>query len=655
MKILNVKIKNYRQYRGENEISLSSNLEKNITIIQGNNGTGKSNFMNAITWCIYGDEMFKSKTNEGRSIVNESAVFEAAGEEVEVIVEVTIGNSSPEYKFRRSEVYYSKNNRPALAKPQEFSCWEISPTEGSKRLSQPQWIVDHKFISSKLRGFFFFDGEKMDDYFEDTSSIKTNVEKIAQIDTLDNAIRTLASVKQAIAKDMRTVSSEKTEELESSEDIVAEIEGYEKDKEDIENSIKSLEKEIKDIDEKLKANSSEVVKALTSNRDELSREKDACLTEIDTEKGEMIECVVNALPAVYANRALRNTAARIEEDTEKGELPPNIKDIFLKELLANKTCICGRPLDEGSDSRAHVEELLRRAVSNEIVNEVSQGKYIISELLKNANFTDEFFKHRKKQEKTQKKKKELDEKLDTISAQLAGIDQEEIRDLEMKRRDLDSQRSKLLIRKGTTGNKLANAYQKRDRYEEISEKYRKIDKRTEALGKQKDVVEKISGYMQDIRNSIVEDVRQQLETKTREYFFQMISKEKDSFSDVLIVDEGGRYRISVKSARGQECLGDISAGERQILALSFTAALYSVSGYSVPVFIDTPLARISEESRENVAKYLPEYLSDTQLVILPTDTEYTATVRNALLPRVGEEYRIEYSNADKVSKVVPYA
>ena len=61
MRIIEVTISNFRQYHGTSTVRLSTDPEKNITIIQGVNGSGKSNFMNAITWCLYNEEIFKSK------------------------------------------------------------------------------------------------------------------------------------------------------------------------------------------------------------------------------------------------------------------------------------------------------------------------------------------------------------------------------------------------------------------------------------------------------------------------------------------------------------------------------------------------------------------------------------------------------------------
>ena len=108
MKIFEVEIENYRQYKGTNSISFSIDPEKNFTIIEGDNGGGKSNLMNAINWCLYGDEMFKSKNNEGREIVNELALQELNdGDSTRAYVSLKIGESEIEFAVSR-EIEYTK-------------------------------------------------------------------------------------------------------------------------------------------------------------------------------------------------------------------------------------------------------------------------------------------------------------------------------------------------------------------------------------------------------------------------------------------------------------------------------------------------------------------------------------------------------------------
>ena len=55
MKIDFIKLENYRQYK-DLKIEFSTSENQNLTIIQGANGAGKTNLLNAITWCLYGKE-----------------------------------------------------------------------------------------------------------------------------------------------------------------------------------------------------------------------------------------------------------------------------------------------------------------------------------------------------------------------------------------------------------------------------------------------------------------------------------------------------------------------------------------------------------------------------------------------------------------------
>ena len=52
IKLLSVEIENYRQYYGHHKIEFASR-DDGFTVIFGYNGEGKSNFLNAINWCLY--------------------------------------------------------------------------------------------------------------------------------------------------------------------------------------------------------------------------------------------------------------------------------------------------------------------------------------------------------------------------------------------------------------------------------------------------------------------------------------------------------------------------------------------------------------------------------------------------------------------------
>ena len=61
LKISQLDIENFRQYYDKNSIEFSEDEKTPFTIIRGTNGAGKTNIMNAITWCFYGKEKNLSK------------------------------------------------------------------------------------------------------------------------------------------------------------------------------------------------------------------------------------------------------------------------------------------------------------------------------------------------------------------------------------------------------------------------------------------------------------------------------------------------------------------------------------------------------------------------------------------------------------------
>jgi len=56
----------------------------------------------------------------------------------------------------------------------------------------------------------------------------------------------------------------------------------------------------------------------------------------------------------------------------------------------------------------------------------------------------------------------------------------------------------------------------------------------------------------------------------------------------------------------------------------------------------------------NIARNLPNYLKDKQVILLVTEEEYTPEIREKLAKRVSEEYLIEFHEAENIAKVVPF-
>ena len=61
MLLESIKLENFRQFRNES-IDFAQGVDgKNVTIIIGENGTGKTTFAQAFFWCMYGETEFSDK------------------------------------------------------------------------------------------------------------------------------------------------------------------------------------------------------------------------------------------------------------------------------------------------------------------------------------------------------------------------------------------------------------------------------------------------------------------------------------------------------------------------------------------------------------------------------------------------------------------
>lgn len=94
------------------------------------------------------------------------------------------------------------------------------------------------------------------------------------------------------------------------------------------------------------------------------------------------------------------------------------------------------------------------------------------------------------------------------------------------------------------------------------------------------------------------------------------------------------------SEDGEEIRFDRSAGENQIFATALFAGLAQVSGYHIPLVVDTPLARLDSQHRENLLNY---WVSDPdrQVILLSQDREVDEGLARLLEPHLAKTYLLE--------------
>ena len=94
----------------------------------------------------------------------------------------------------------------------------------------------------------------------------------------------------------------------------------------------------------------------------------------------------------------------------------------------------------------------------------------------------------------------------------------------------------------------------------------------------------------------------------------------------------------------------LSAGERQLLAVSLLWGMAKASGRALPVAIDTPMGRLDSAHRARlVERYFPR--ASHQALLFSTDEEITGDCLRRLRPHIGRRYRLDHDDASGATTV----
>ena len=190
------------------------------------------------------------------------------------------------------------------------------------------------------------------------------------------------------------------------------------------------------------------------------------------------------------------------------------------------------------------------------------------------------------------------------------------------------------------------AERSRSRHQQALEKLgRELEKELKAvtaddrIRKKLDRVELASETLDEFRDAILRRNLGKVEAAVLEAFQGLIRK--PNLVQRISIDPE-TFRMSLIGPDGKP-LGkeQLSAGESQLLAVSFLWGLARVAGLPLPVVIDTPLGRLDSKHRGKLVKnYFPN--ASHQVVLLSTDEEIEQARLKELRPYIGRSYILEY-------------
>ena len=171
MLIESIKLENFRQFQNESITFADGSDGKNVTIILGENGSGKTTFAQAFFWCMYGETSFSDK----RLLNSKVASKMIPGSKETVRVELCLKHGLLNYVLTREQVYVRDYTKLT---PQN-SVFAIATRQPDGTLVYEKRTacedVVKNILPKELSRYFFFDGERIEKMSKDIAGNKKNI------------------------------------------------------------------------------------------------------------------------------------------------------------------------------------------------------------------------------------------------------------------------------------------------------------------------------------------------------------------------------------------------------------------------------------------------------------------------------------------------
>ena len=517
-------------------------------------------------------------------------------------------------------------------------------------------------IPKTVEDYFFFDGARLGEYFQTTSNknIKDSVYQLSQLNLLENISTNLNKVLEQYTNKQKKLDPNTGNINEQINHCIEEISKLEKEHEKNEQIIEEAKEDLKDKRKQLVELGSTTVNEAVEKESKLEKNIEFYNNKLygaDGTKGlvnDRRELIVKTYPYMFTYNKFEKFLSLGEESRELGHIPPSIKKSFLKDLLDQGKCICGCDLSEDDEHRKLIEHLYEETdpLTDESENVTSDLNYVRDVILvRLSKFKEDSLKINKDIRNYENKLDEDNKELKKQRAIIKNSSVQKIRELEAlisNLRDVIENKNRSL---GQIEVRLTN---KRNELEKLQTKLRKSGKdvtKYNTYAKKIEFCRESQKASKQIYNSLRDEMKNRIRELTKNQFLK-IQWKNDEFIDINL---NSNYDVSIiNKTGGIEKPGDLSDGEKLCLGLCFMSALHEISGFKLPIVMDTPLGILDVDMKHNIAKFLPEFVDGRQIVLLVTGTEYDDDFRNILYDHIGKEYAISWHNSSegKESKVI---
>lgn len=707
MKINKLKLKNFRSYEEETVFDFATTDDKNIILIGGKNGAGKSTIFEAIKLCIYGPMAYKyqgfnaSYISKVKSNINNNSLksdlvdaFVSIDLKLSEGTEINIYTLTRKWTFKNKKLdeifLVYKNYSPIPLKDEELNFFENYITS---------------IISPKIFEFFFFDGEHLSEFFIGKNSnthLKQSLLSLCNFDTFDVLKSTILSSIRNSKNDDAELELSKTNYL-ALEDELSKLT---LEKAHLVDDLNNISINLDDLNQKQKQLESDFRKkggVLAEEREILNKKT----IELETRRSIINQSIKDfcndLLPFLIVKDQIFNLKNQIKSESDNlvySQLKDKLSADYFKNLLISKLDTSSIDEIAMTVSEALIDDIkpdnqeddfkIIHNLSNDESNSIlSLIDNILS--INDNNILSLFDEHRNIGEELSKIRTILnnsleDESLNKYINELTDLSNKighlsEVKNnLEIKLKDLDILVSNAETSKDKAKSKYTDLLQSNKVVDMSSDLILMLDDMITTLTESKTkeiqnnfmcIFKKIirkdnfidfididsnfntSLYINKMYNSLeienlIENIGyDEMEKKLGNLFFEDLFTEYKvkNRSELLNNIKNGNQSAFI-TLRTKVDINGFSSGEKQIYILCLYWALLKASDIEIPFIIDTPYARIDETHRNNITNEYFSTISD-QVIILSTNTEIDEKSYKDIKPRLNGEYLIDYDDINR--------
>lgn len=669
MKFKSLVLRNWRSFLGEHRIDFAQGSTRNITVLVGQNGAGKTALLNAFTWALFGQTTAGFRQSD--DLFNHARLNRLSPAE-EARMEVTL-------KFEHDGVEYTVQ-RYQLAKHEPDGVIVGKPILSAVKRSNVAAPVDQEEINAilppGLHPFFFFPAENIgkdinqNDAAAIRASMSSAIDVLLGIGRIDRARDIVSTALKSHLKVPRGGRDGALEEAERAMECAREA--WE-EKTQRGRELPDLIRRAEETEQKLNDEVSATEEFHKAFEEFQKIEREIASLEAQEQRAiqDQVDVLNNDCVVLFGQEIFATAKEVLDDALAKGEIPPRISAGLLEELLSEPSnCICGRPL--GHDELAKLDALRAKTIEDFVAEQASDLRGRVPTLAMRGDkrrdevaakaFLDAASKSADAGARRTKLFNLRSEQLDKQPGLAEGGNPAKLR-----RAWSDAIRAadRLRAELGEVKRELKQLERTKDEAERELQKRSKKNATARSVGRAREMLSSIENALAAIQDSIRASAREDVQRAMNEFYGRLLLKNYR----INLADD---FRYEIRDPSLDRVVG-ASSSEVALATFAFVGALAGLmpvyadlenliprgdgaspgglaadAARAYPVVLDAPYSPFGEDYSERFSERLPDLLPQSVLIIRADQVPYLKPMLDER--RIGAAYALRLHSAKDESE-----